>query len=377
MLTTPLNGVENMPDPDREDLKTGYTTGTCATATTKAGLINLLWDRSPDAVEVDLPAGETAELPVSRVKGSSRSVTCVTKKDAGDDPDVTDGALIRTTVTLNHGTGLMLEGGPGVGTVTRPGLPVNKGEPAINPVPRRMIRGVVESFRKKTNLSDGVTLTVDVENGRQLAKRTLNPRLGIVDGLSILGTTGIVEPYSHASYIASIEQGIDVAVKNGLDEIVLSTGGRTEKHAQQRTGLPEYGYVQFAGYLREALLYLADSAITTVRFFFMPGKFSKFAQGNLSLHSKDSSLDVDRLIGTLDTIDRLKESTRNKIASLSSVNQIFEHLSGNRRRRLVTDWIKRIPSILREEFGAIPWEELSITVLNLDGETLGERRFSP
>lgn len=366
-----------MPDPDSDDLESGYTTGTCATATTRAGLIDLIEGRTPETVDVELPIEETATLEVRRIDRTNRTVTYGTVKDAGDDPDVTDGAIIRTTVSLNGGDGLSFEGGPGVGTVTRPGLPVDRGEPAINPVPREMMRGVVETFRARCGLTGGVTLTVDVEDGQQLAERTLNPRLGIVDGLSILGTTGIVEPYSHASYIASIEQGIDVAVENGLDEVVLSTGGRTEKHAQNRTDLPDYGYVQFAGYLRETLLYLVDSDVSAVRFFFMPGKFSKFAQGNLSLHSSDSSLDADRLRSTIERVGDPDDTTLDSIESLNSVNQIFSKLPDELRRAVVRDWISRVPAHLRDEFDSIPWEELSVTVLNLDGDVLGQECFFP
>ncbi|MFB6344739.1 MAG: cobalt-precorrin-5B (C(1))-methyltransferase [bacterium] len=362
-----------MPDRDRENLESGYTTGACATITTKAGLMHLLNSETPETVSIGLPAGERAEQSVRRLSNSRNSATFATEKDAGDDPDVTDGAIITTTVSLNGGKDIEFRGGAGVGTVTRPGLPVEKGEPAINPVPRQMMKQVTQEFRQQYGLTGGLTLTVNVRNGRELAERTLNPRLGIEDGLSILGTTGIVEPYSHASYIASIEQGIDVAVENGLNRIVLSTGGRTEKNAQARTDLPEYGYVQFAGYLRETLIYLSKHDFGSVQFYFMPGKFSKFAQGNLSLHSSDSSVNFEQLQRTI----RELGGDPSPVESLNSVNQIFSKLSESLRRDVVDEWISRIPAILENEFGEIPWEELSITVLNLDGEELGRRCFRP
>jgi cobalt-precorrin-5B (C1)-methyltransferase len=351
-------------------LDKGYTTGTCATACTRAGLLDLLTDREPNSVQLDLPAGETATIDVNRVDESRRSVTFETRKDAGDDPDVTDGALVRTTVSVNDREGVTFEGGSGVGTVRRPGLPVAEGEPAINPVPRQMMRGVVEQFRERNRLTGGITLTVDVENGRELAQSTLNPRLGIEEGLSILGTTGIVEPYSHASYIASIEQGIDVAKANGLDEIVLSTGGRTEKNAQGGTDLPDYGYVQFAGYLRETLLYLVEYDFSLVQFYFMPGKFSKFAQGHLSLHSRDSEVDLEQLRETIRAVGGDPSGTE----SLASVNQIFSELPEAVRRDVVRAWIRRIPPLLRDEFGTIPWD-FSITVLDLEETVLGREGF--
>lgn len=359
-----------------DDLETGYTTGTYATATTKAGLLHLLRKTVPETVELDLPAGERASLKVERESTNGRRTTFSSLKDAGDDPDVTDGARVRTTVTLRDRGDVDFAGGPGVGTVTLPGLPVDVGEPAINPVPRSMMRNAVEAVRSSHSFRGGVRLKVDVENGRELAERTLNPRLGIKDGLSILGTTGIVEPYSHASYVASVEQGLDVAECNGLDEVVLSTGGRTEDAAREELNLPRLGFVQFAGFLHEALNHLLEKSFRRVHFYFMPGKFSKLAQGNLKLHSDDSSVDLDRLRRLLRRQPDFDSGLLEEISGLKTVNQVISKFTFSQKQSLIDTWLKRVPRVFRR-VGSIGEESVRITVLDLSGERLGCLEWEP
>src|SRR6266498_1626252 len=213
-------------------LRTGWTTGTCAAAAAKAAATALLSGLPVVRVEIGLPrSARRVSFPVARCELGDGWAEAVVVKDAGDDPDVTNGAQLTARLSLRAEPGLRLEGGEGVGTVTRPGLGLVVGGPAINPVPRRQITAAVG---EALDLDDGGALVViSVPDGEWMARKTTNPRLGIVGGISILGTTGIVRPFSTAAWRASVEQAIDVIAAEGLDTVVLSTGGRTERAAMR------------------------------------------------------------------------------------------------------------------------------------------------
>ncbi|MFB6346044.1 MAG: cobalt-precorrin-5B (C(1))-methyltransferase [bacterium] len=372
-----------MPQPPRhksDDLETGFTTGTCATATSKAALKTLITGETYDRVSVDLPIEQELELEVWEVNRTSDEVTYAIEKDAGDDPDITDGATIYSTVEFVEENGVHFKGGKGVGTVTRPGMPVDPGEPAINPVPRSMMESTVELILQAHEVENGVTLTISVENGVEMAERTLNPRLGIEGGISILGTTGIVEPYSHASYIASIEQGIDVAQANGLDTVVLSTGGRTEENARSYHDLPDMAYVQFAGYLEETLDHLVDNPVGELYIYMMPGKFSKLMQGHVRLHSDDSTVDSEEIQDEILECFDWSASERQSITNLESTNQLISFLSINQARELFSDWVRRAFRIIADLYGSqLDVNQLCLHVMNLQGEQLARicRELSP
>src|SRR6266852_9634382 len=217
-----------MSPPDRP-LRRGWTTGACATAAAKAAYAALLTGEFPDPIEVTLPRGERPSFALAVTRRDADSATAGVVKDAGDDPDVTHGALVLATVrAAAPGSGVAFRAGTGVGTVTRPGLPVPPGEPAINPVPRRMICDAIAEVAAAAPGSGDVEVEIGVADGERLAAKTLNARLGIVGGLSILGTTGIVVPYSCAAWIASIHRGIDVARAAGLVHIAGATGASSE-----------------------------------------------------------------------------------------------------------------------------------------------------
>jgi cobalt-precorrin-5B (C1)-methyltransferase len=232
----------------RRHLRTGFTTGSAAAAAAKAALAVLLGGPAREIVSIPLPGGGRLEVPVREARWADPGrVQATVIKDAGDDPDVTHRAAIVATVALEAGEGLRLTGGVGVGVVTRPGLALAVGEPAINPVPRAMIaQAVGEAWREAGRAgAPAVNVEVSVPEGERLAKRTLNPRLGIVGGISILGTTGLVKPFSHEAYTATIESALAVAKAAGLAEVVLTTGRRSEKRAQAlRPDLPEQAFVQ-------------------------------------------------------------------------------------------------------------------------------------
>jgi len=231
-------------------LREGFTTGTCATAAAKAGLKAIILQQNIDTVKVHLPISKVIELPIHQCSFTQNSANCSVIKDAGDDPDVTNGAEIGCCLELTQEQGIKFKAGEGVGTVSLKGLELAIGEPAINPVPRKMIQGALQKLLHDYDLEFGVLVTVYVTNGRQLAKRTLNERVGIINGLSILGTTGIVKPYSSSSYIASIEQGIDVAVSNGAKELVINSGARSEKFLHEKfKHLPNYAFVHYGNWI--------------------------------------------------------------------------------------------------------------------------------
>ncbi len=268
------------------DLREGFTTGTSATAAAKAALTALITGQEQKEVKVHLPVGKVLNIPLHSCQVTAQESRCSVIKDAGDDPDVTNGAEIGCEVRLTDGDQVVLKRGEGVGVVTLPGLEIGVGEPAINPVPRQMIRSAIGKLLHDHDKQCGVEVTVFVTNGKALAKKTLNERVGIREGLSILGTTGIVKPYSAASYIASIVQGVDVACANGIDELVLNSGARSEKYLRQQfPDLPEQAFIHYGNWIGETLQKVEQSAIRKVSIGIMLGKAVKLAEGWTDTHS--------------------------------------------------------------------------------------------
>jgi cobalt-precorrin-5B (C1)-methyltransferase len=275
-------------------LRTGWTTGTCASAAAKAATAALLTQQVQDTVEVVLPAGRRVQFDVARCDVEQSRAEAVVVKDAGDDPDVTHGAHLTATVRWHPEPGLVLEGGVGVGVVTKPGLGLEVGGPAINPVPRRMIR---DNVGEVVDLSArGVRVVVSVPDGELRARKTTNARLGILGGISILGTTGVVRPFSTASWRASVVQAVDVMAAQGEPTLVLATGGRTEKAAQRLLpDLPEVCFVEVGDFTGAALRQAAGKGLRDVVFVGMAGKLTKLASGVLMTHYTRSRVDVSVL----------------------------------------------------------------------------------
>jgi cobalt-precorrin-5B (C1)-methyltransferase len=273
-------------------LRKGYTTGACATACTKAALLALIRQTDISEVEITLPLGEKVVFKIESCSFNLEQAICTTIKDAGDDPDVTHGAKIGCIVSFNDSKEIIFKRGKGVGLVTLPGLAISVGEPAINPVPRKMMSTTVVFVLHQFCIDKGVNIEVFVENGEDIAKKTLNSRIGIMNGISILGTTGIVKPFSSSAYIASITQGIDVAVCNGCNEIVINSGGRSENLLRKRfSHLPEYAFIQYGNWVGETLEKIKSSTIKKVTIGIMLGKAAKLAQGELDTHSGKSTWD--------------------------------------------------------------------------------------
>ncbi len=277
------------------ELRRGWTTGACATAATKAAVI-ALWDGGKlDHVQITLPRGETPSFALKAVVTGADWAEASVIKDAGDDPDVTHCAEIVVRVRQTDLDGVTFKAGAGVGTVTKPGLPIEVGEPAINPVPRAMMEDVVVEEAVRLDRRPSVEIEVSVVGGEALAAKTWNPRLGIKGGLSILGTTGIVRPYSCAAWIASIHRGIDVARADGLSHVAACTGSTSERVVQAELGLPDHAMLDMGDFAGGVLKYLAKHPIARLTIGGGFGKLTKFAQGALDLHSSRSQVDFDAL----------------------------------------------------------------------------------
>lgn len=270
-------------------LRKGWTTGTCASAAAKAATIALLTGSPPEQVEVALPGGRRVSFEIAPAEVGTPLGTCVVVKDAGDDPDCTHGARITARVEWapDRTEGVELRGGPGVGVVTKPGLGLEVGGPAINPVPRRMITQAIGEVTDRA-----VICTISVPGGEEMAKRTSNRRLGIVGGISILGTTGIVKPFSTSSWRASVVRQVDVAVAQGIEIIVLSTGSRTDAWAQRTwPELDLVSFIEVGDFTGVALRRAAGKGVRSVRFVGMPGKITKLAAGIMMTHFHRSKVD--------------------------------------------------------------------------------------
>jgi cobalt-precorrin-5B (C1)-methyltransferase len=300
-------------------LRTGWTTGTCASAAAKAATASLR-DQAPQAwVEVRLPAGRRVRFPVDSCVFDARQATAVVVKDAGDDPDVTHGARLTARVRWRAEPGVALEGGEGVGIVTKPGLGIEVGEPAITSTPRAMIiQAVGEAVGEAVDLAGtGVQVVISVPGGELMARKTTNARLGILGGISILGTTGIVRPFSTASWRASVEQAVSVMAAQGERTVVLCTGARTERGAMALLpDLPEVCFVEVGDFTGAALRRALAAGMTRVIFVGMAGKLAKLAAGVLMTHYTRSRVDL----GLLGDVTRAAGGSADLVAEVAAAN---------------------------------------------------------
>ncbi|MFD0167521.1 cobalt-precorrin-5B (C(1))-methyltransferase [Streptomyces decoyicus] len=278
-------------------LRHGWTTGACATAASTAAYTALLGGEFPDPVTITLPKGQTPSfaLAVEELAPGRTTAMAGVVKDAGDDPDVTHGALVRATVrALPAGSGVVFKAGPGVGTVTRPGLPLDVGEPAVNPVPRQMMREHLAEVARRHGggaATADVEVEISVDHGEEIARSTWNPRLGILGGLSILGTTGIVVPYSCSAWIDSIRRGVDVARAAGRRHVAGCTGSTSEKVAVALHHLPEDALLDMGDFAGAVLKYIRRHPVERLTICGGFAKLSKLAAGHLDLHSARSQVD--------------------------------------------------------------------------------------
>ena len=281
----------------KQPLRSGLTTGTCATACCVAASNCLLNQQSTKQVMVTLPKGKEVSLDIVAIDTLPDGVRCATIKDAGDDPDVTHGAtvFVELRCTENDIDKIEFKAGPGVGTVTRAGLALAVGEPAINEVPRRMMREHLINQARRFDYKGGFEVTVGVEKGEALAQKTMNPRLGIIGGLSILGTSGIVRPYSCAAWIASIHQGIDVANANGIEHIAATTGNTSEAAIQRKYDFDEVALIEMGDFAGAVLKHLKKVPVPRLSICGGFGKLTKLANGHMDLNSRASSIDFTHM----------------------------------------------------------------------------------
>ncbi|HVA51534.1 MAG TPA: cobalt-precorrin-5B (C(1))-methyltransferase [Pirellulales bacterium] len=277
-------------------LRSGFTTGACSAAAAKAATLALLAQQPVAEVEIALPIGRKQTFAVERCEFSPSEATCSVIKDAGDDPDCTHGAHLTATVSWTDQPGdVVLDRGSGVAVINKPGVGLDVGAPAITPVPRRNIIDMVREAAGEALANRGLRVVISVPGGEEMAKKTQNERLGILGGISILGTTGIVVPFSTGAFKVSITQGIDVARAAGHDTIVLTTGGKSEEFAMKLLGLPTECYVQMGDFVGFALKACVQRKVRRIAVCGMPGKMSKIAKGKMQTHVAGSEVDLEFL----------------------------------------------------------------------------------
>lgn len=283
-------------DSEKRKLRTGFTTGTCATAGTKAAVLAILDQKKVDSVKVSLPKKNSIIIKIERCEFEKKKARCLVIKNGGDDPDVTHGAEIWTEVILtNKPKQIEIDGGIGVGRVTKPGLGLEIGSAAINPTPKKMIEENILEIGKKILEKNGISVIITVPKGKELAQKTDNPRLGIINGISILGTTGIVIPYSTASFAAAIRQSLDVTIAMGNDTVVLTTGGRSEDFARNMIILPDHCFVQMGDFAGYTIQQCVKKKIKKIHVGGFIGKLTKIGMGVKQTHVKGSKVDTEFL----------------------------------------------------------------------------------
>ncbi|MBF0357083.1 MAG: cobalt-precorrin-5B (C(1))-methyltransferase [Magnetococcales bacterium] len=278
--------------------RTGFTTGACAAAAAAAATKALVTKKIPTKIKTLLANGDTVFFSVADCQLENKKALAVVIKDAGDDPDCTNGAHLTAVVEKipNKAQAVDLHGGSGVGRVTRLGVGLEVGSAAINPIPRSNIIENVRIFGGDLLANHGLSVTISVPGGEKMATKTLNPRLGIVDGISILGTGGIVYPYSTSAYKACVQQSVGAASAIGADTLIFTTGRRTERFAmKQRADLPEHSFIQMGDFFAAAMAAAKENKIPTVIVAAMAGKLAKIGQGMDNTHAHKNSLDMSRV----------------------------------------------------------------------------------
>lgn len=353
-------------------MRHGYTTGSNATAATKAALLSLIRQEAVTEAEILLPIGDRVAFHMQNVTFDEYSAEASVIKDAGDDPDATHKALIVSTVTWTSEPGIVLEGGTGVGRVTKPGLPVPVGEAAINPVPRRMITETAREVLDAYNIKRGIRIVISVPEGEEIAKKTLNARLGIIGGISILGTRGTVVPFSTAAFKASIAQAISVAVEGGCEHLIATTGGRSEKFAMKLyDGYPEEAFIEMGDFVGFTLKMCKKYGVKRVALVGMMGKFSKVAQGIMMVHSKSAPVDFGFLAGVAEEAGVPGELIA-QIREANTASQVGDLMRENGCDAFFEALCRHVCYSGLKEMGGDA--EIETTIITMKNEILGRER---
>lgn len=316
-----------MESDSKPKLRTGYTTGTSATAGAKAGILAIIRQEKISLVDVTLPKKSKIQIMLEKCEFDKQKAHCSVIKDGGDDPDVTHGAEICTEISLTNNVGkIEIDGGDGVGRVTKPGLGLEIGSAAINPTPKRMITENILEVANDLLKKKGIKILISVPKGKELAPKTDNPRLGILGGISILGTSGIVIPYSTASFAASIRQSIDVTIAMGNDSVVLTTGGRSEDFSRKIISLPDHCFVQMGDFAGYTVQQCAKKGIKKAYVAGFIGKLTKMGMGVKQTHVKGSKVDMEFLAEIAQRCNAA-EDTVEEIRKANTARHVFEIVS--------------------------------------------------
>jgi cobalt-precorrin-5B (C1)-methyltransferase len=356
-------------------LRRGWTTSACAAAAAKAAYAALVTGEFPDPVEITLPRGENPAFALATTRKADDCATAGIVKDAGDDPDVTHGALILATVRhAASGSGVIFRAGEGVGTATRPGLPIAPGEPAINPVPRRMIRAAVAEVAAAAKCPGDVEVEIAIPGGEALAAKTLNPRLGIVGGLSILGTTGVVVPYSCSAWIYGIRQGIDVARAAGMMHVAGATGATSETAVRKLHDLPEIALIDMGDFVGGMLKYIRAHPVPRVTIAGGVAKITKLAQGLLDLHSKRGAVDLAALARFAEEAGG-SDALRARIMAANTTAEAFSHAEAEGIG--LGDVVARAAQETAAQVVEGRDIEIEVVVFDREGRLVGRADFAP
>ena len=362
-------------------MRTGYTTGSCAAAAAKAAVTTLLTGQPTGDVTIHLPVGQDAAFHIHRCEWvDDQRVLCSVIKDGGDDPDATHGAEI--CVTVNRApdqSGLKITGGPGVGTVTRPGTGIEVGEPAVTRVPRRMMAESVSAAAQSAGLDAeaGFVAQVAVTGGEEIALKTTNARLGVLGGISILGSTGVVQPFSTAAWRASVHLAVDVAATNGLDHVVLSTGTRSEEYSRRHLDLPDMAYIEAGIFSGPSMKRCVMRNIQRATHVGMVGKFSKMAMGYFVTHVAGNQVDTNFLAELAAECGATPE-VQEEIRSASSARHFQEIAQANDLMQVIPIMCQMVcdesRKLLGDDAGSLIVDSMCF---DFDGALLGWASTSP
>lgn len=353
----------------KSKLRTGFTTGTSATAGAKAGILALINQEKISFVDVTLPKKSKIQIKIKLCKFDKLKAQCSVIKDGGDDPDVTHGAEICTEVFLTDNIGkIEIDGGEGVGRVTKPGLGLEINSAAINPTPKKMIIENILEIGKEILKNNGIKVLITVPKGKELASKTDNPRLGIMDGISILGTSGIVIPYSTASFAASIRQSIDVTIAMGNDTVVLTTGGRSEDFSRKIINLPDHCFIQMGDFSGYTIQQCGKKRISMVHIAGFIGKLTKIAMGVKQTHVKGSKVDM-KFLSEISTRCGASIGVVEEIKKANTARHVLEIVSNNKLKgyfdTICSEAYNQLRKLSENKFN------IDVIMFDFDGNVIG------
>ena len=360
----------DLPEKPKGKLRTGFTTGTCATASSKAAVLAIINQKTISDVDVILPKRDRINIKINRCEFSKDSANCSVIKDGGDDPDVTHGAEIFVHLSFTDSIGsIEIDGGEGVGRVTKPGLGLKIDSAAINPTPKKMILENIKEVAGEVLKQNGIKVVISVPKGKELATKTDNSRIGILNGISILGTSGIVIPYSTASFAAAIRQQIDVVHSMNDDTIVLTTGGRSEDFARKIFQLPDHSFIQMGDFSGYAIQQCAKKGLKKAYVAGFIGKLAKMAAGVKQTHVKGGKVDMKFLSELAKRCNADSETIR-KIHGANTARNVQEIIMEDKVNGFFDEITKETCNQMRNHSEEkIPVE---VILFNFDGNVLSK-----